>query len=131
MNKKIVCVCLGVLAVSAGCRAKETYLVSGKVSFNGEAVSNGEIQLLPADHEGAPAAGRIENGEYRLQAKPGPKRVEIRAARADERNVPNSLGPAFRDYIPAEFNSASTLSADVAASDNNHFDFHLKAAGRP
>ncbi len=132
MNTMFSCGCLAAaLLVGAGCRQRETYPVSGKVTFNGEAVSNGEIQFLSADQTGAPAAGRIQNGEYHLQARPGSKRVSIRAARAVGGKVPGALGSAFQDYIPAEFNSESTLTAEVAASDDNQLDFHLKTGAKP
>jgi len=123
--------CLVALLSGGGCHKRETYAVSGRVTFDGEAVSNGEIQLLPADQDGAPAAGRIEKGEFRLQAKPGPKRVTIRAARKIEQNVPGSLGAPFQDYIPAQFNSESTLTADVKPSDDNHLNFELKTGAKP
>ncbi len=123
--------CLGcALLVSGGCRKKETFAVRGKVTFDGEAVSNGEIQFLPADQPGAPAAGRIENGEYHLQARPGAKRVSIRAARKIEQTLPGTLGPPFQDYIPAQFNSESTLTAEVQPNDDNHADFELKTGAQ-
>jgi hypothetical protein len=124
------CLC-SILLIDGGCRKKETYRVSGKVTFNGAAVSNGEIQLLPADQNAAPAAGQIENGQYHLQAKPGPKRVSIRAARKIEQKIPGSLGAPYQDYIPAQFNSESTLTAEVQANDENHLDFDLKTEERP
>jgi hypothetical protein len=115
--------------VAPGCRKKELFEVTGKVTFNGEAVSNGEIQLLPTDRSGPPAAGRIENGQYRLKSKAGEKRVSIRAARRTGQAVPGALGAAFEDYIPEQFNSASTLTAEVQPNDENHLDFELHTTG--
>ena len=113
------------LLIVAGCNEKETYPVSGHVSFGGEKVSNGEIVFIPTDKKIAPVAARIENGEYRLKATPGAKRVEIRAA-GIVGAIPGAIGPQYQDYIPAEFNSDSALSAEVQASDNNRFDFNLE-----
>lgn len=125
MPKILRNICLGaMLLVALGCRGKETYPVSGKVSFNGEAVTNGQIIFAPADKKTAPSAGRIENGEYQLQATSGAMRVEIRAARV-VRNVPGALGPEYQDYIPPAFNSDSKLTANVEPTENNRFDFNL------
>jgi hypothetical protein len=113
------------LLMVAGCRETNTYSVSGQVAFGGEKVSNGEIVFISTDKKSAPVAARIENGEYQLKATPGAKRVEIRAARIVG-TIPGAIGPQYQDYIPAEFNSNSTLGAEVQASDNNRFDFNLE-----
>ena len=113
-----------------GCSKRETFAVTGKVTFNGEPVSNGEIQLLPADQNGPPAAAVINGGEYRLLARPGAKRVSIRAARQAGAAPKGALGASFEDYIPAEFNSQSTLTADVAPRNDNQLDFHLQTGGK-
>jgi hypothetical protein len=128
MHNKLVAICLAGLLVCGGCGRKEMFAVSGKVTFDGEPVSNGEIQFLPPIGEkGAPVAGRVENGQYHLLSKAGPKRVSIRAARVMGTAVPNAMGAAFVDYIPAKFNSESTLTAEVQPSDDNQFNFDLQS----
>jgi hypothetical protein len=107
-----------------GCRRRDTVPVSGTVTFAGQAVSNGQILFISADRSTGPTASQIENGAYHLQCKPGPKRIEIRAAR-EVRRVPGALGPEYQDYIPAEFNKKSTLTAEVTQDGPNHFDFNL------
>ncbi len=109
-----------------GCREQTTYPVSGSVSFDGQAVSNGQILFLPTDSPSAPNAGRIEDGTYRLQATPGPKRVQIRAARVVGQSPPDAMGPQYQDYIPGQFNTESTLTAEIKRVDENRFDFHLE-----
>jgi hypothetical protein len=126
MDKLLGSVCLGsVFVVVVGCNGKDSYPITGKVSFDGQPVSNGQILFIPADKSLSPAAGRIEDGEYRLQASTGSKRVEIRAARI-VRAAKETIGPQYQDYIPAKFNTASTLTAEVKADDENRFDFHLE-----
>jgi hypothetical protein len=104
--------------------------VSGAISFAGQAVPNGQILFVPADRSSGPAAGRIENGIYHLECKPGSKRVEIRASR-ETRRVPGALAPEFEDYIPPEFNRNSALTAEVTINGENHFDFNLQPTKSP
>ena len=35
------------------------------------------------------------------------------------------MSRVYQDYIPAEFNKKSTLSAEVTPDGPNHFDFNL------
>jgi hypothetical protein len=53
-------------------------------------------------------------------------------ARSPEKMVESGIEvgkqePAREDYIPAEFNTQSTLSAEVKAEGDNKFDFPLKS----
>jgi hypothetical protein len=126
IQKALHTICLGsALLFAPGCRQKTTYPVSGTVSFDGEAVSNGQILFLAIDKSSAPAAGRIEEGAYRIEASAGPKRVQIRAARV-VRQAPEAIGPEYQDYIPGRFNTESTLSAEVKPDNENRFDFQLE-----
>jgi hypothetical protein len=125
---------LGVVLVSLlGCGGSgpRTVPVSGEVSFDGTPVMEGDILFRPADPAVAPEGGKITKGRYQCQAKPGPQRVEIRASRP-EPGPPGPMGPVYKDYIPAEYNSKSILKADVSPSGKNQFPFHLQsgAAGK-
>jgi hypothetical protein len=129
------CVALLLLAIAPlGCGGSgpETYPVSGTVTFDGQPVPDGDILFVPADGKGLPDPGKIENGEFSFDAKPGPKRVEIEASRQTG-PVDTSMGMAPRQpYIPACYNTETTLTAEVTPDGPNEFDFPLKSQpGQP
>ncbi len=98
--------------------------VSGKVTWNGESLEKGDITFSPENAQFGSEAGKITAGTYRFKARPGKNKVQIYATRL----VPGKLGPmgepATEMYIPAKYNTATTLSADVAPGTGEH-DFTL------
>jgi hypothetical protein len=110
-----------------GCGGKETVGVTGTVTFDGVPVEKGEVSFIPADGQGAPAGAVIENGAFAFEAKPGSKRVEVRASRAlpPERQTNPEMGLMYEDYIPARFNRESTLTAEVKAGGQPAYEFNL------
>lgn len=127
-------VAIGVVVVGAlgllsgGCGGQQrTYEVSGTVTFDGAPVEKGEISFVPLDAGRAPSAGVIAGGTFHVRATAGPKRVEIRAARPlpAKRQSEPEMGPLYEDYLPAQFNSASKLTADVLPDTANEFHFDL------
>jgi hypothetical protein len=117
------------LASSLGCSRKETLEVSGHVTFDDAPVEKGEVSFIATDGSGATAGGVIENGAFRFETKPGSKRVEIRASRPLPANrQPNpEMGLAYEDYIPAQFNRDSKLTAEVSADGERTYQFDLKS----
>jgi hypothetical protein len=102
----------------------ETYKISGAVTFDGQAIEKGEIIFVAVEKELGPDVGMIKNGKYEARVKAGKKRVEIRASR-EAIGKKNPMGPVYEDYIPACYNSRSTLTADIAAGGKKQWDFHL------
>ena len=104
------------------------YEVSGKVTFNGTPVEKGEISFVPDKPGMAPDGGVIEKGEFRFAATEGKKTVQIRASRPipGQRPGNSDMGPLYEDYIPAQFNRQSKLTAEVTAGGENEFTFDLK-----
>lgn len=112
------------LPLLAGCGGEPpTYAVTGAVTYNGTAVAEGDITLVPEDRSLGSEGGKIKDGTYSVKARAGKKRVEIRAARVVKQGP---MGPVYEDYIPTEFNAQSKLTADVKSDGKNEFDFHLK-----
>jgi hypothetical protein len=106
----------------AGC-GERTYKVSGTVNFDGKPVENGTIVFEAADGAGLANAG-ISNGKYELHSKIGKKKVVISAFR----KVPGTekdQQPPLEAYLPAKYNTESTLFREVTATDNR-FDFNLE-----
>ena len=117
----------GIIAVTlAGCgsNAPDMATVSGAVTFEGQPVEEGEIRLVPQDKSHATQAGKIRNGAYSVPARIGDNRVEILASRVDPTRK-SEMGPVMLDFIPAKYNSASSLTANVTPDGKNTFDFAL------
>jgi hypothetical protein len=118
---------LSALAVGLGCGGggPKEYRVTGTVTLDGQSVEQGEIIFFPSDM-GKPYASAIVSGKFECRVPAGEHRVEITATR--ESPTPASDGlPNYESYIPAEYNTASKLTASVVAGGENTFPFELQA----
>ena len=76
----LVIVCLG-LPLAAGCSTATS--VTGSITYEGKAIENGAITLLPANGLGPTAGSPIAGGKYRLATlTPGTKLVQIIGVKA-------------------------------------------------
>jgi hypothetical protein len=123
-NRIVPSLALATLVVVVGCSGPSTHKVSGRVSWEGKDVEDGQITFLPEDGKLHPATAKIVNGRYETRVPPGRMRVEISAQRdlgfntAMHQNVKQS-------YIPPEYHALSKLTFDVQPNDDNTADFHL------
>lgn len=129
---------VGLLSLVAGCGSgggPATYAASGTVKFDGQPLKTGDIQFEPETPGLAPDAGQIVNGSYSLKVKAGKKKVKITAAREiPGKSTKGAMGEdiiAKEDFIPANYNSQTELTAEVKASGSNTFNFDLKGTGAP
>jgi hypothetical protein len=107
--------------------------VQGEVTFNGQPVPEGSITFEPADGKGPVSGGIINAGKYHLEGEtgttPGQKIVRITAVRKTGRKIPVGEGSGLTEeilpYIPANYNSESTLRVQVTPGKVNTHDFHL------
>jgi hypothetical protein len=113
------------LLVGCGASGPRTYKVVGTVTLDGKPLPDGDIQFLPQDRALSIDGGRIEDGEFEFEAKPGTKKVSIRAARPAPGLKAVNGDPINVDYIPERYNAKTTLTAEVAATDQNQFEFKL------
>ena len=118
--------------ILAGCAESvpETQTVSGTVTFDGTPVAEGEIVFRDAAGQTRSCGGQINDGKYSFEASPGNKKVEITARREvpgefDTSN-PGEKTPLVEEYIPAMYNTETTLTAEVSSSQKT-FDFELKS----
>jgi hypothetical protein len=137
--RALVVVVLGVF--STGC-VDETSgpageAVSGTVTFKGQPLEVGSIAFR-STASSVSAESLIESGSYSISPDqglvPGKYKVIIAAREAPEPKrepgvAPGSeprpkRGPAH--FLPPQYNSASTLTADVVAGKQNVRDFDLK-----
>jgi hypothetical protein len=121
-----------ILAGCGGESAPETLPVTGSVSFDGTPVTQGEIVFRDAAGQTRSCGGQITDGKFSFDASPGSKKVEITARREvpgkmDTSN-PGEEVPLMEQYIPASYNTETTLTADVS-SDKKTFDFDLQSGG--
>lgn len=133
-----VLLAFGILACGCGgggTDGPERVSVSGTVTFDGTPVEQGEIRFV-SEGEGSTDAASITNGSFTASVTPGSKRVEILASRLDPDNMvesgvnPGQMEPASVQYIPEQYNSASTLTANITSDGDNELPtFELKSAG--
>ena len=102
------------LALGA-CSSSEnaTTAVTGHVTWKGGNIPDGDILLYPEGMDGNPDPGKIKDGVYSLQAKPGKKIVYIFYSR-EKPGDPGVMNQREREQvIPKEFNHESTLTIEV------------------
>lgn len=98
--------------------------VVGMITFDDSPMPDGYVTLTP-DGGGSPVASPIVAGKFELAARPGPYRVEIEASRfVGEKNPIMGLQPR-EHYVPARYNSATTLRCEVKRAGGNSFNYEL------
>jgi len=122
------------LLVGCGPGGPVTHQVTGTVTFDGAPVQDGDIVFRDPAGKEKSYGGRIENGEFSLEVSPGAKRVEITAMREvpgefDTMN-PGEKVPLKEPYIPAEYNTNSTLTAEITGAETLSFDLKRAEDGR-
>ncbi|QDU07611.1 hypothetical protein [Gimesia aquarii] len=119
-----------VLLIFTGCGgtsdAPQQVKVEGTVTFDGEPLSTGSIVFDPSDGKGGSSAGGIENGKFQFDSQLGKKKVLISATReTGEKDQYDE--PITESYIPKQYNSETTLTAEVKPDGENKFEFALKS----
>ena len=112
------------LASAFGCSKSDLVDVNGMVTWESAAVPHGDIVFVDTDPHVPSAAGKIVDGAYSFQCKPGKKRIEIKSYRLSGRLTPQG-NPIGEMYIPSRYSSQSELTADVTEGGDNKFDFSL------
>lgn len=98
--------------------------VSGVVTFDGSPMPDGYITFTP-EGGGTPEAAPIAAGNYQVAVKPGTHRVEVEASRfVGEKNPIMGLQPR-EQYVPARYNSETSLRSEVTPTGENVFSFDL------
>lgn len=136
-RSRVIFLVLAAAMLLLGCNDSpfERVVVSGAVTYQGEPVKRGTIRFLPDAKSHVPMSGAyIVDGRYVADAKGGvpvgTHRVEILAFRGDgdDRGIDSrGSGTARAQYLPAKYNSESTLTLplDAAVSSVTH-DFELQ-----
>ncbi len=129
LRQAVLIVCFGCL-LSYGCGPTATGLpnvapVSGTVTLNGEPLANASIVF--ESESGHSALGTTDAAGNFLLMAPGNQRGAViglnKVRITSQLDAPPA--PNWRDPIPARYNSASELSAEVKAGENS-FTFELQ-----
>src|SRR5262245_5977754 len=112
---------LATLCCFTGCgTSAKPVMVSGTVDLDGKPLEDGTITLT-SDAGVTPDTLPVKGGKFEGEAKPGKKKVEIRAFKMGK---PTKMGdqeiPATpENFLPDRFNTKSTLTAEVTATGIN------------
>ena len=128
--------CLAILCMTqTGCgggpEGPALHAVTGTVSFDGVPVDTGRVLYRMKEGSGLAYSAEIKGGQYTLQSEAGAVSVEVTASRPipgkfDTSNPDVEPRPIGEMYIPEEYNSKTTLTADVASGENT-IPFDLKS----
>jgi hypothetical protein len=128
MNKQVAIICCVLLGpILNGCRGRgdlEKVIVSGKVSYDGQPVENGQIYFYPAKGTKGPVSGApIKDGAYLADAKDGVPvgkhlvKIEGYRSRDASRDDDMLSGAASRgspvQYIPPKYNRSTELEVTI------------------
>jgi hypothetical protein len=134
------------VVMNSGCGSESQLnrkAVSGQVNIDGAPLPNGVIRLVPQTTTGGPGVmAEIVAGKFGLDEELGPvpglHRVEIEATQHLSFEIDNEVAyaaavvetgrsPLARNPVPAIYNRESTLTANVADTQNQFFQFDLKS----
>jgi hypothetical protein len=132
-NRTTVALWLAVPLLLSGCSSEPEgpamFTVTGTVNFDGAPVTDGRIQFRKADGDTKAFSGEIKDGSYSLETEAGKMTVEITASRPtgkfDNSNPDDPPQPIGEMYIPAKYNSETTLTAEVSPTADNKIPFDL------
>ena len=108
--------------------------MQGNVLFQGTPLSHGTITFYSGGDPGTAAGGAmIRAGHYELLGahglEPGKYRVTLTSGEGEAFTpadyAAGKVPPPAKERIAAEYNTASTLSAQVEADGKNRFDFNI------
>jgi hypothetical protein len=132
-----------IIAAMSGCGTSSRAAIKGTVSVNGQPLESGDISFSPVSSHGGPTAGAaIARGGYNIPAEqgllPGDYKVQIHAFRGTGKKTWDGMGepnaPASQkhyveeteQFIPAQYNEATELTATIVAGKKNDLKFDLQ-----
>jgi len=135
LQRRDVVLTLGLaLLLGVGCGPSDgKYVVTGKVTLDGQPIPNGEIRFVDSTNAQNVDGAAIEGGKFNFETSARQNRVEIRASKespgmtTDSGIDPGQKTPLIVEYIPAKYNERSELSAEVSAGGPNVFEFKLES----
>ncbi len=127
-----ICALSGLALLTTGCGGPKSdkLEMTGKVTFNGQPLSEGTITIEATDEMGGVDGGMIANGEYTVMTTPGEKLVKISAMKVVGQkkayDTPDSpTEDIVQEIIPPKYNKRSELNVSVSEEATSH-DFTLE-----
>ena len=124
---------VGVLLLAlGGCGPRDSrQAVSGTVTFRGVPLEQGAIRFFPSGEAAPPSSGTvIQDGAFTVPKdhglEPGTYRVIISSPVVMPGSARPNGSPETREQIPARYNTASELTAEVTSKGPNRFEFKLE-----
>src|SRR5262245_45868279 len=124
------------LACAPGCGANDgPQAVSGSVTYRGKPLAHGTVTFLTTSGAPGPAAGAlVTEGRFEVPAErglgPGTYRVAISAPEPGgvltREEKAAGASPKARESLPAKYNAATELTAEVRVGGANRFEFNLE-----
>jgi hypothetical protein len=135
-NVTVTTLLVATLACAYGCGANDgPQAVSGSVTYRGKPLTHGTVTFLTTSGAPGPAAGAlVTDGRFEVPAarglEPGTYRVAISAPEPGgvltREEKAAGASPKARESLPAKYNAATELTAEVRAGAENRFDFDLR-----
>jgi hypothetical protein len=132
MVRSVSIVAFTAVVLAIGCESKltapPTAEVSGTVTLDGKPLADGDVMFANPAGGFPPDVLAVKNGAFKGMAKTGKAKVEIRAYRPATKKPTTAesvAGP--ENYLPARFNTASTLTAEITATGLNPATFEVQA----
>jgi len=122
---------LGLVLVGIGCdgpNGPTPVGVSGTVQLDKKPMAEGEIVFSVAGE--VPATMEIKEGAFEGKSLPGKAKVEVRQYKMVKQKVtmPGAAPDSVKqNMLPARYNTATTLSADVTKDGANKFEFSVES----
>ncbi|MCH2129085.1 MAG: hypothetical protein MK179_08070 [Pirellulaceae bacterium] len=127
VNRNCLVVMVATLLMGCGPSGPKTYSVSGTVSLDNQPLETGKIFLIDPAGRLDSDVGDIADGKFKFRAKPGSKRVELRAERQTG-EISHFGGAVTAEALPARYNSQSTLTEEVTTNaKENVYTFELQS----
>lgn len=116
-----------------GCKPDDGFTaVTGTVTFDGAPVEDGYVTFAPkGGAAGTTSGAQIVKGKYEARVTPGTLGVSITATKKvkienpTQEQIDRGITENTVDYIPAKYNTASTLEATVAEGQKDPVNFEL------
>jgi hypothetical protein len=116
-------------AAGLGCsrvREEPTYDVSGTVTIDGAPLADGFINFESETPDGQPpGSAQITKGNYAAKSRAGKKKVTITSNKPTGEKDSGGFD-ITANWLPAKYNSSTTLKAEITATGPNKIDFALK-----